>query len=166
MDPADLIETAIALAGGRRPPGRGQPGQTDLRRALSTIYYAAFHALANNNADSFTWTTTPARRDPAWALGYRAIDRRTAGERRQPERVARFPREIKEMSDLFIRLRTGRNQAGCAPGGHTQGPTEGVDPATGGGGAVPVAACCRPGSLSGWPRERIAMVKPSAAPPY
>ena len=40
------------------------------------------------------------------------------------------------MSDLFIRLRTGRNQAGCAPGGHTQGPTEGVDPATGGGGAA------------------------------
>ena len=58
-------------------------------------------------------------------------------ERRQPEGVARFPRKIKEMSDLFIRLRTGRNQVGYAPG-----------------------------SLSGWPRERTAVVKPSAAPPY
>ena len=61
-------------------------------------------------------------------------------ERRQPEGVARFPRKIKEMSDLFIRLRTGRDQAGYAPGGHAQRPTEGVAAATGdGGGAAPVA---------------------------
>ena len=74
-------------------------------------------------------------------------------ERRQPEGVADFPREIKEMSDLFIRLRTGRNQAGYAPGGHAQGPTEGVDAATGGG-AAPAAgqtACpAGPGSVPRW----------------
>ena len=117
MNPADLIETAIALAGGRRPPGRGQPGQTDLRRALSTIYYAAFHALANNNADSLVGTTAQAQRDPAWTLAYRAIDHRAARERCQAARVARFPREIREMADLFIRLQTGRNQADYAPEG-------------------------------------------------
>ena len=152
MDPADLIETAIALAGGRRPPGRGQPGQTDLRRALSTIYYAAFHALANNNADSLVGTTAQAQRDPAWTLAYRAIDHRAARERCQAARVARFPREIREMSDLFIRLRTGRNQAGCAPGGqYSKAPRKGL----------PVWPACPAG-----PGSVMKLSKPSAAPPY
>ena len=85
MDPAELIATARTLSGGRTPSGCGHPSQADLRRALSAIYHAALHALAGNNAYSMTWTTTPARRDSAWALGHRAIDRRTSGNAANPK---------------------------------------------------------------------------------
>ena len=85
MDRAELIATARTLSGGRTPSGCGHPNQADLRRALSAIYHAALHALAGNNAYSLTWPTTPARRNPAWAPGHRAIDRRTAGNAANPK---------------------------------------------------------------------------------
>jgi uncharacterized protein (UPF0332 family) len=44
MDPIELFRISRLLAS-------GQPSQEALRRAISTAYYAMFHALANSNAD-------------------------------------------------------------------------------------------------------------------
>ncbi len=48
----DLLETAARLLSLRRL--RGRPKQADLRRAISTAYYAVFHALCRMCADSLT----------------------------------------------------------------------------------------------------------------
>ena len=47
MNPRDLIETARRLV----ESGAAQPTQADLRRAVSTAYYALFHCLAAATAD-------------------------------------------------------------------------------------------------------------------
>ena len=65
----DLLVTARQLAKARP----SKPRQADLRRAVSTSYYAAFHALAQDCADRLVGTTRQ-RSEPAWRQAYRALD--------------------------------------------------------------------------------------------
>ncbi|MYC32883.1 MAG: hypothetical protein F4X64_06865 [Chloroflexi bacterium] len=63
----DLLDVARRLA-------EGNPSQTDLRRAISSVYYALFHAIAQSNADTLVGDA-PLVRDPdAWRQAYRALD--------------------------------------------------------------------------------------------
>lgn len=48
IEPGKLLEVAERLAPAE--PGRGRPSYTAHRRAVSTAYYAVFHALANRVA--------------------------------------------------------------------------------------------------------------------
>ena len=66
MNPRDLIETARHLA----ESGAPQPTQADLRRAVSTAYYAMCHCLAASAADLFIGAV----RNPAWHRTYRALE--------------------------------------------------------------------------------------------
>ncbi len=52
ISPAHLIAQARELAGVTR--GRGRPNHTKHRRAVSTAYYAAYHALALRAAKQLT----------------------------------------------------------------------------------------------------------------
>ncbi|HVO55906.1 MAG TPA: hypothetical protein VMT37_15965 [Solirubrobacterales bacterium] len=45
IEPGKLLETADRLVPAH--PGRGRPAYTDHRRALSTAYYAVFHAITD-----------------------------------------------------------------------------------------------------------------------
>ena len=66
----ELIRTARRLLGA----AQRRPSQSDLRRTLSTTYYAAFHALAELCADEIVGSS-PARRSlPEWSRVYRALD--------------------------------------------------------------------------------------------
>jgi uncharacterized protein (UPF0332 family) len=62
-----LLETAEVLARRTR-----RPRQADLRRSVSTAYYALFHALAAESADRLVGTG--GRSLPAWSRVYRALD--------------------------------------------------------------------------------------------
>ncbi len=115
MNWRDLIAIAQALARGAVQPRIGRPRQAELRRALSTIYYAAFHAFASNNANTLIGASPQARNDPAWELTYRAMDHRAARTRCQHPSMSRFPLEIRQMATLFARLQARRNQADYAP---------------------------------------------------
>lgn len=53
-------------------PASGQPSQEALRRAVSTAYYAMFHALANSNADLTEGNETPANQ-ANWTRTYRSL---------------------------------------------------------------------------------------------
>ena len=67
MNPRDLIQTARRLA----ESGAAQPTKADLRRAVSTAYYALFHCLTAAAADLLTG----ARPDsPEWRQVYRALE--------------------------------------------------------------------------------------------
>ena len=62
MNARDLIQTASRLT----ESGAAQPTQADLRRAVSTAYYAMFHCLAASAANLFIGTV----RSPAWHRAY------------------------------------------------------------------------------------------------
>ena len=115
MNWRDLIAIAQALARGAVQPRIGRPRQAELRRALSTIYYAAFHAFASNNANTLIGTGPQARNDPSWELTYRAMDHRTARSRCEHQSMSRFPLEIRQIGTLFARLQARRNRADYAP---------------------------------------------------
>ena len=115
MNWEDLIAIARVLAAGAVSPQTGRPRRAELNRAVSTIYYAAFHTLANNNANTLIGSGSQARSDPAWELAYRTIDHRSARARCQHPGMSRFPAQIREMAALFASLQARRRQTDYAP---------------------------------------------------
>ena len=65
---SDLIDTARRILGA----ARRKPSQADLRRAVSTAYYAMFHTLARTCADEIAGRSK--RSAPEWARVYRALE--------------------------------------------------------------------------------------------
>lgn len=67
-NPNHLLDQARTLS---RQPSAGARRQTDLRRAVSAVYYALFHAILSECADTIIGST---RRDElAYRLVYRSI---------------------------------------------------------------------------------------------
>ncbi len=62
MDWIELIRASRLLTA-------GQPSQEALRRAVSTTYYAMFHALTTSNADLIVGPRTPAN-ESDWIATY------------------------------------------------------------------------------------------------
>ena len=65
----ELIVTASKLA----KPNPMKPRQADLKRAVSTAYYALFHTLAQTCADHLIGTGLR-RNNPAWSQVYRSLE--------------------------------------------------------------------------------------------
>ncbi len=68
INPDHLLDQARSLA---RAPAAGAPRQADLRRAISSCYYAVFHLTLTAAADTFVGNTK--RSTPEYALAYRAV---------------------------------------------------------------------------------------------
>lgn len=66
----ELVKTAKRLLAA----SRRKPSQSDLRRTISTVYYAAFHALAELCADEIVGSSPRLKATPEWARVYRALD--------------------------------------------------------------------------------------------
>lgn len=106
----NLIETARSLI----PAGRGRPRETDLRRAASTTYYAAFHRLMQCCADRLVGTG-PTRQTPAWNRVYRALNHaQCARVCRQEARTLSTP--VRTLTDLLPDLMGRRHAADYDPG--------------------------------------------------
>ena len=77
------IEATKMLAGSHEttpaPPGR--PRQAMLRQAVSTAYYAMFHALCESNADTLVGQSPAGPHTDLWVETYRALQHRTAKNR-------------------------------------------------------------------------------------
>jgi len=71
LNPDHLIEQAEQLA---RPPANGAPRQADLRRAVSTTYYALFHAILVDVADQLAGRAR--RNSVEYSLAYRSVPHR------------------------------------------------------------------------------------------
>lgn len=113
MLPLDLIKTARRLA---EKPGRGQPRQSDLKRAVSTAYYALFHALCLTCANGFIGTKTADRSNPAWRQTYRSVEHRTTKNRCSKSNTIRlFPSEIRNFADEFVKMQEKRHEADYDP---------------------------------------------------
>ena len=114
MSPARLLEVATRLT----LASRGTlEHQENLRRAVSTAYYAMFHTLANSNADTLIGALGGSDDDAAeWNRTYRALEHDAARIRfRHIGQMGTFPNEVREFGDVFINLQMERNTADYNP---------------------------------------------------
>ena len=72
INPDHLLDQARNLL---QVPAAGAPRQADLRRAISTAYYAVFHLTVTAVADALIGNTK--RSTPEYGLAYRAVDHRS-----------------------------------------------------------------------------------------
>ena len=114
MRASDFIATARDLAAGTT--GRG-PRQTNLRRAVSTTYYALFHCLAGCCADMLVGGPGANRSAPAWRQAYRALQHGTVRQRCANPIIERFPGEIQAFAGRFIDMQRKRESADYDPDG-------------------------------------------------
>ncbi len=106
----ELIPTARRLANVKAR----RPRQADLKRAVSTAYYALFHTLAKDCADRLIGTGIPSR-SPAWRQVYRALDHGFAKKACEQVTKLAFPSEIIHFADTFTRLQEQRHSADYDP---------------------------------------------------
>lgn len=106
----DLLATAQKLA--KASPKK--PKQADLRRAVSTAYYALFHTIAEDGANLLVGAGANVP-DKAWAQAYRALDHGTAKAACQQVRNLGFPPAFATVADEFVSLQTQRHEADYDP---------------------------------------------------
>ena len=113
MTPRNFLSTARELAG---TLGRGRPRETNLRRAVSTTYYALFHCLAVCCADMIVGGSGSSRSVPAWRQAYRALRHGTVRQRCERSGIiARFPSEIQDFAEQFVDMQKKRHTADYDP---------------------------------------------------
>jgi uncharacterized protein (UPF0332 family) len=105
-----LILTARKLASA----SRSKPRQADLRRSISTAYYALFDVLARNGADVLVGAGID-RASQTWAHVYRALDHGFAKNTCREARALAFPLEIKDCATRFVELQEARHKADYDP---------------------------------------------------
>lgn len=107
----DLIATAKELA----VSGRGRPRNSNLRRAVSTAYYALFHCLATDCADLLVGGRGANRSDTAWRQAYRALEHGNARRQCSRDEISRFPAGIRDFADAFVEAQGKRHAADYDP---------------------------------------------------
>ena len=117
--PSGLIETAKKLAKTGR---RGKPRQTDLRRAISTVYYALFHTLSESCADLLVGKSARKGARRSWAQAYRALQHGRVkavcsvdAKARVRTAYRKFSDEIQAFGSLFVELQKKREEADYDP---------------------------------------------------
>ena len=109
----DLIAAAFDLVDAG---GRGRPRQANLRRAVSTAYYAMFHCLAAICADLLVGGEGSERSEPAWRQVYRALEHGAARQRcNRSAMIRKFPAEIQDFAEKFVLMQRRRHQADYDP---------------------------------------------------
>ena len=110
---SDLIAAAFDLVAAS---GRGRPRQANLRRAVSTAYYAMFHCLAAICADLLVGGEGSERSEPAWRQVYRALEHGAARQRcNRPAMMQKFPAEIQDFAEKFVLMQRRRHQSDYDP---------------------------------------------------
>ena len=113
-----LFDAARNLAGvvDGTPAPLGRPRQMDLRRAVSTAYYAVFHALCRSNAETLIGTTTTAQSTDPWVHAYRALDHGSAKELLGKYRLkSNIHTDIRAFATAFANFQEQRHDADYDP---------------------------------------------------
>ena len=109
-------EHLLALARASLESGSGRPSQAVLCRAVSTVYYAMFHALARSGADLLIGKTPAARNKQAWRKTYRSLEHGRANAACENKKAMRqFPRAIRNFGGIFSDMQSRRHQADYDP---------------------------------------------------
>ena len=86
-----------------------------LKRAVSTTYYAMFHALCASNADALVGTAPSERDLELWVHSYRALDHRQAKDRLRSYRQHSSEPAILNFASVFGRMQSHRLDADYNP---------------------------------------------------
>ena len=86
-----------------------------LKRAVSTAYYAMFHALCESNADALVGASPTGQDFVIWAQTYRALDHGQAKNRLLSYRRESPATEIREFASAFGDLQEQRLAADYNP---------------------------------------------------
>jgi hypothetical protein len=111
-----------------RPSGKGRPIHTILRRAVSTAYYAIFHALCEANAKEFVGIHRNAAAWKTKVIFYRALDHGKTRERCQRASagqlslklqnslgIVAFPQDLRDFAETFVSLQEMRHACDYDP---------------------------------------------------
>lgn len=92
--------------------GVGRPLQADLRRSISTAYYAIFHCIARAYADALIGTNLQTRDDSAWRQAYCSITHTQISRCcNKPEIMRKFSREFMHFGVVFSEPQILREEA-------------------------------------------------------
>lgn len=111
-----LIQTVDLLLGANS----GTPSQVNLRRAASSCYYAIFHTVCHNCAESIVGTKGETLTH-AWRRAYRALNHNFCKkacytEHGNPKEVlSKFPEEVQTLAYLFYSMQIKRHNADYDP---------------------------------------------------
>lgn len=96
--------------------GRGKPSQSNLRRAVSTAYYAMFHCLAKSCADDFVGGYGSTRSKHAWRQVYRALEHGVSKKACiKTDIISKFPDEIIDFAAGYVSMQSKRHDADYDP---------------------------------------------------
>ncbi|UWQ41759.1 hypothetical protein K3718_01325 [Leisingera aquaemixtae] len=109
--PESLIQTAKKLL----DEDHADISQADLRRAISTAYFAAFHALARVSADSLVGDDHASRPNRAWVEVYRGLSHGSSKDACSKAKSIGFPEEIEGFADIFVQLQYARKRVDYDP---------------------------------------------------
>lgn len=83
---------------------------------MSTAYYAMFHALCRNSADSLVGPKgAPDRSRRAWNQAYRAVEHGIAKNQCKDTVMEDFPETIRNFARHFVRVQELRHEADYDP---------------------------------------------------
>ena len=108
---SDLITTARQLA----HVHQRRPRQADLRRSISTSYYALFHGLAEMAAGRLVGSTSAAQKSAAWSRVYRDLNHLTAKKACSRPELQGCSQELARFLMAFPTLQELRHQADYGP---------------------------------------------------
>lgn len=112
MDPEDLLRVAADLA----DANAGEPRPTELRRAVSSVYYALFHCLARSCADAVAGGSQAPRNAAAWRQAYRALEHGEAKRRcSRADAMRAYPVAIRVFAERFLEMQVDRHAADYDP---------------------------------------------------
>lgn len=118
MNADDLIDQAKALL----RLDRRRPKDSNLRRAVSAGYYAVFHELCRQAADSFIGASK--RGTPAWSIVYRSLQHKQAADRCRKLLGKGAAPTVSSVASLFPILQAERHIADYDPVGFAKGREE------------------------------------------
>lgn len=108
---SDLIATARQLA----HVHQRRPRQADLRRSISTSYYALFHGLAELAAIRLVGRSSAAQKSAAWSRVYRVLNHLPAKKACSRQELQGCSQELARFLMAFPRLQELRHLADYDP---------------------------------------------------
>lgn len=116
MSPARLIATARLLQASAERETDTEQAQTHLKRAVSTAYYAMFHAVCANAAELLPDAVADPATAASWLQAYRGPEHtHVRNQCRNTGIMTTFPAEIKEFARAFVEVQSQRNRADYNP---------------------------------------------------
>ena len=113
MPDAELANGHLAVA--KRLADTERPSQAEIRRSMSSAYYAVFHALARTCADSLVGRTPSQRPNKAWVEVYRGLNHGVCRTACKQAKAVAFPACIQKFADEFCQLQESRHKADYDP---------------------------------------------------